>query len=318
VTTSGVHVTELAGLTGADVVTHVAAFLAALRAGKTIVETLTWLWDAVVGPLMPVLNAACAASADHRPRIWWCPTGPLTFLPLHAAGNHRTGDSVLDHFVSSYTPTLRLLIQARDRDLQATGDGRPLVVALPETPGQSPLPGADIEADAFISRFSDASQLRGARATVNAVKEALEEGARLAHFACHGTQDITNPSAGHLLLHDGPLNITQIAGLRLDSAELAYLSACETSTGSVQLSDEAITLTTAFRLAGYRHVIGTLWTISDIHAPDVARRVYQQLKESGTGGVSGTAAALDTAILSLRNTRRNNPWLWASYIHIGP
>lgn len=321
VTTGGVQVIPLTGLTGADVVTSMAAFMVNLREGETIAGTLAWLWDTVAGPLMPVLEAACAGpayagQAGPRPRIWWCPTGPLTFVPLHAAGRHdQAGGSVLDHFVSSYTPTLRLLIQARDPAPGRDGDGRPLVVALPHTPGQPALPGADIEADDFIRQFSPADELRRADATVEAVGRALGQSPPLAHFACHGTQDVTDPSSGHLLLHDGSLGITRIAGLRLDSAELAFLSACETVTGGIQLSDEVITLAAAFRLAGYRHVIGTLWTISDTHAPDIARQVYERLKVSGP---DGAAVALDVAIGGLRARRRTNPWLWASYIHIGP
>ena len=133
-------------------------------------------------------------------------------------------------------------------------------------------------------------------------------------------QDVTEPSVGHLLLHDGTTSITEIAGLRLDAAELAYLSACQTSTGGIQLSDESITLATAFRLAGYRHVIGTLWNISDLHAPNVARQVYQRLKNSETGGieVGGAAVALDHAVVALRERRPTQAWLWASYIHVGP
>jgi CHAT domain-containing protein len=242
-------------------------------------------------------------------------------VPLHAAGRHDgTGRSVLDQFTSSYTPTLRLLLHARADASPVSRGGPPLIVALPETPGQPPLPGAAVEADDFIRQFSSACQLRGADATVDAVRRLLRYSPLLAHFACHGTQDVIEPSAGRLLFHDGPLSITEIAALRLDAAELAYLSACQTSTGSIQLSDEAITLATAFRLAGYRHVIGTLWNISDRHAPNVARQVYQQLTHSETGGIQldGASAALDHAVVALRKRRPTEPWLWASYIHVGP
>jgi len=322
VTASGVQITRLPGLTGAGVVPRVAAFLAAVRQpgpGQAITPTLAWLWDTIAAPLLPVLTAACAGShagpAGQRPRIWWCPTGPLTFLPLHAAGRHdRAGESVLDHFICSYTPTLRLLRYARARAGVTGGTGKPLVVALPET-----LPNAAVEADFFAGLFHPASQLRGSGATVRAVRHALQQSPPLAHFACHGQQEITDPSAGCLWLHDGKLGITDIAGLRLEAAELAYLSACETSTGGIQLSDEAITLATAFALAGYRHVIGTLWSISDRHAPNVARHVYQCLKRPADGGmeVGGTGAALDSAVLALRE-KQTQPWLWASYVHLGP
>jgi tetratricopeptide (TPR) repeat protein len=325
VTTSGVHITPLTGLTGADVVAHVLSFMQALgrwpAEREVIAETLAWLWRTIATPLLPVLTGTCAVPAAQRPRIWWCPTGPMAFLPLHAAGHHDPpGDSVLDRFASSYTPTLRMLLRARAHADQTCGGSQPLVVAMPGTPGQAQLRGANVEADDFVNQFSDASQLRDADATVEAVELALRQSPRLAHFACHGIQDITDPSAGLLLLHDGPLRITEIARLRLDAAEFAYLSACQTSTGGIQLSDEAITLATAFRLAGYRHAIGTLWSISDACAPDIARQIYRQLKDPDTGGIdaSRVGVALDAAILDIRNLRRTEPWLWASYVHIGP
>ena len=65
-------------------------------------------------------------------------------------------------------------------------------------------------------------------------------------------------------------------------------------------------------------MIGALWSISDTDAPKVARQVYQQLKDSSADGISGTGPALDAAIRALRDMRRTDPWLWASYIHLGP
>jgi CHAT domain-containing protein len=103
--------------------------------------------------------------------------------------------------------------------------------------------------------------------------------------------------------------------MRLHAADLAFLSACETSRGGIELVDEAITVAAAFQLAGYRHVIGTLWSISDELAPDVARHVYQALTHDGTTGLDpgGTAAALDSAI----HANREAPLLdWAPYIHL--
>jgi len=212
----------------------VAGFLSALVRWPAdrgvIAETLAWLWDAIAIPLLPVLTAACAAADGPRPRVWWCPTGPLTFLPLHAAGHHDgSGDSILDRFISSYTPTLRLLLRTRTHVGPARENGRHLAVALPDTPGLSPIPNATVEADDFASRFGHVIQLRDSSATAAAVRQALEQSPPLAHFACHGTQDVTSPSAGYLRLHNGPLSIPEITGLRLDGAELAFLSACETS-----------------------------------------------------------------------------------------
>jgi tetratricopeptide (TPR) repeat protein len=331
VTADGARVVPLTGLTGADVVRHVADFLGALdslhresyaeskAAHNVIPATLSWLWESIAAPLLPSLLTACEPGVPGRPRVWWCPTGPLAFLPLHAAGVHDgSGDSVLDHVVSSYTLTLRQ--QQRSRDLPDRGTSRrtaPVVVALSETPGQRTLPKAGAEASIVTTRFPDAREFRDAEATADAVADAMKGAPWLAHFACHGTQDITDPSSGHLALHDGSLGITRLAGMRLEAAELAFLSACETSRGGVELVDEAITVAAAFQLAGYRHVIGTLWSIDDELAPAIANHVYQALTHDGTTDLdtSDTAAALDSAI---RANRKASPLLWAPYIHLGP
>jgi CHAT domain-containing protein len=337
VTADGVRATPLTGLTGADVVHHTAAFLGALdsmhqqmsigglkSAHDAITATLRWLWETIGAPLLPGLLAASALKlpgapepTESRPRVWWCPTGPLTFLPLHAAGVHDGGgNSVLDHVVSSYALTLRSLQRARERPRRDAGS-TPIVVALPETPGQRPLPNAGLEADVVAARFPHARQFRGSQAMTDTVTGALEGSPPLAHFACHGTQDVTDPSSGHLALYDGPLHIAPVARMRLEAAELAFLSACETSRGGIELVDEAITVAAAFQLAGYRHVVGTLWAIDDELAPAVADHVYRALTRGGDTdlNVGGTAAALDAAI---RVNRNKPPWLWAPYIHFGP
>jgi len=143
--------------------------------------------------------------------------------------------------------------------------------------------------------------------------------ARWAHFACHGSSDLTNPSASYLLLTDHrqrPLTVVDVARLRLDNAELAFLSACSTARPGGQLADEAIHLASAFQLAGYRQVIGTLWPIGDQDAVDLARDVYTALAGTGAGSVDA-AAALHTATRRLRNRWWDRPSVWASHIHSG-
>ena len=75
--------------------------------------------------------------------------------------------------------------------------------------------------------------------------------------------------------------MVDVARLRLDDAELAFLSACSTARPGCRLTDEAIHLASAFQLAGYRHVIGTLWPIGDQHAVDIADDIYTALTANG-------------------------------------
>ena len=253
-------------------------------AQRSALEVFAWLWDVIADPILQ-------DAGPHRPRrrlqaaaayLVVPELGLLTFLPLHAAGHYEdqdgeggiNGDSAMDHVVSSYTPTVRALLRARG---QSPGGGqRKLVVALPVHPPEPELPSAAVEAADLKKRFAEVTELQGPLATRENVRRGLADAA-WAHFACHAYTDEYNPSDSHLSLHDGPLTITDIRELALDGASFAFLSACSTASGGDLLPDEAIHVASALQLAGYTHVIGTLWPVLDTLAPRIARDVYQTL-----------------------------------------
>jgi CHAT domain-containing protein len=96
---------------------------------------------------------------------------------------------------------------------------------------------------------------------------------------------------------------------------LAFLSACSTARPDDRLADEAIHLASAFQLAGYRHVVGTLWPISDSHAVRLADDFYAELASAGSVAIA--ASALHTVTRRLRDRRHQTPSIWASHIHAG-
>lgn len=103
--------------------------------------TLAWLWDTIVEPVFMACGlSGPPPSGTAWPRVWWCPTGILTLLPLHAAGRHtEPGCSAMDRAVMSYAPTLRSLLEVRSSATESPG-GRMLLVAMPHTSGQTDLP----------------------------------------------------------------------------------------------------------------------------------------------------------------------------------
>ncbi|MFI7642312.1 CHAT domain-containing protein [Nonomuraea sp. NPDC049400] len=285
-------------------------------------DLLTRLWDTVAEPVLAGLGITGPPSGGAEwPRLWWCLTGPLSLLPLHAAGRHTaegTGATVLDRVVSSSTPTLRALLRARQQDADAGDtDARPLVVALPRTPGQRDLPAAEDERRDYLRLLPRAGSLTGASATSAAVLDSLARSPWV-HFACHGMQDVSAPSSGHLLLHDGALTVRDISRLRLKNAEFAFLSACDTSRGGSRLADEALSMANAMQLAGYRRVIATLWPVSDLLAAEVARSVYERMVTGGTLVPAASASALHHVIRELRDQLPGEPDLWATHVHTGP
>jgi hypothetical protein len=327
----------LPGLTPDAVQECVVAFLTAVDASsrpgahgraaeRYLTDTLRWLWDAIAGPVLRRLGInGPPAKGRPWPRLWWCVAGPLSLLPIHAAGHHDTRhtsapSTVLDRVVSSYTPTVRALAHAnRTRatgSVVAAGKERALMVAMPRTPGAGDLPGAQAETSVLRHRLGGRlTVLTGPQATHEAVLSALPH-VRWVHFACHAVADPDDPSASRLLLADHeqrPLTVTEVARLRLDDAEAAFLSACSTARPGRRLTDEAIHLASAFQLAGYRHVIGTLWPVNDAAAVAIADDIYACVV-SGTRDMAG---AVHMATRKLRNECPDTPWVWASHIHVG-
>jgi tetratricopeptide (TPR) repeat protein len=320
-----VAVVELPGLTPARVRALVAELLtvtdlqavSALDAQPRLVRLLGCLWDEAAGPVLDHLGITGRLGPEaDGPRIWWCPAGLLSFLPLHAAGHHDTRSddrprTVTDRVVSSYTPTLRVL--ERDGQAARRAPGRLLIVA----PGNAGTAGLGLASDEGRAPGRDApggiTVLAGPAATPAGVLSALPGHSRV-HFACHAASDLNDPSAGYLELHGRvPLAVSAITALHLSDAEFAFLGACSTYQGGATLADEALHLGGAFLLAGYRQVIATLWPIKDTRpAARVTRAVHEAV--SGPGG---PAAALHAATRRERDRAPDAPSLWAPYVHSG-
>jgi tetratricopeptide (TPR) repeat protein len=301
-------------------------FGARSAAQDEILEALAWLWDTTTGPVLDALgHAATPRGGDSWPRVWWCPVGILAFLPLHAAGHHAdraaadpalaaSPRTVFDRVISSYTTTLRGLAYARTH--HQTPPATPVVIAVPDAPGVRPLPGVPKEVEALRKVLPDSLVLPNP--THKEVLAALP-GHPVAHFACHGGADSTNPAASHLVLSDRHLTVTDISALRLTGG-LAYLSACDTTVTSPSLSDEAVHITGAFHLAGYQHVIGTLWPVNDgTTARKTTEDFYQYLTCDGTTlpDTSRSAHALHHAIRHIRDRYPRTPTCWAAHTHTG-
>jgi hypothetical protein len=124
------------------------------------------------------------------------------------------------------------------------------------------------------------------------------------HFACHAHADLATPSNNGLCLHDDTLPLPDIIRLHLADAELAYLSACSTAHGGTRLTDEALHLASAFQMAGYWHVIATLWPLSD-HAAATAAAAF--MTTFPTPAADHTATALHHITRDLRDKYLNRP-----------
>jgi CHAT domain-containing protein len=151
----------------------------------------------------------------------------------------------------------------------------------------------------------------------------------VAHFACHGSTDRTDPSNSGLLLQkqaeggaadQDRLTVRRISELSLASARIAYLSACSTAENEAAwLTDEVIHVVSGFQVAGFPHVVGCLWPSLDYICVDVASEFYRLLLlQRGNGGQGKeVAATVQKAVLSVREENRELPLYWAQFVHYG-
>ncbi|TDL18816.1 hypothetical protein BD410DRAFT_727920 [Rickenella mellea] len=283
------------------------------------------LWKSVVKPVLDRIQIIRTRPPTHEEcfRIQWCPTGPLAFLPIHAAGIYNADGtssiSLPDIAISSYTPSLTALLNTTQRITNETTPFKLLAVIQPDAPGAPRLPGTLEELKIIRKHVSDSSVhvLEGQRATIEEVSSGMEEFSWV-HLACHGVQDTSHPMESGLLLHDGRLHLSKIIQKRLTHAEFAFLSACQTATGDQSRPDEAIHLAAGMLLAGYRGVVATMWSIRDDDAPFVADNFYGRLLENGLPNRAKAAEALHFAVHELREKSGGCKFSsWVPFIYMG-
>ncbi|KAK8031899.1 hypothetical protein PG990_001633 [Apiospora arundinis] len=279
-------------------------------------DTLVWLWDTIISPVLTELGLAQAVADSEPPHIWWIPIGPLVRFPLHAAGNHFSDhpDTALDRVVSSYSSSIRAIIHGRQQRVASPTDQdeqKIALVAMENTPGVGRLDFAREEIDK-VRAFCESMRMKAIEPGLrkDEVLSALET-CWIFHFAGHGSTHPANPLQSQLLLDDwekDPLTVASLLETNLGSGSpfLAYLSAC--GTGQIktkELIDEGIHLTAAYQLAGFRHVIGTLWSVDDRLCVDMARMVYEVIQNEAllNNGMSDEAVSrgLHHAMRELRD-----------------
>ncbi|KAF6752318.1 TPR-like protein [Ephemerocybe angulata] len=303
--------------------------------GETVIQTvLRGLWEKIVQPIFQTLELVVEKSPETTlQRIWWCPTGPLSFLPIHAAGIYgKTGSkSVLDYVISSYIPTVTALTDrvknSQSIDKEATGL---FMTSQPKVDGASHIPGTTTEVRS-IYEVVTAGGVRAEKREGAAISAAecldIMEKYSIVHLACHGSQNAEDPLKSRFLFHDASLELGAIVQRSLKNADLAFLSACETSTGVDLLPDEAVHLAAGMLAAGYQRVVATMWSIGDRDAPAVAKDFYQYLLDhrelTSEAGLDGrfSAHALHHATKQLRLRLDDNSdqslLTWIPYVHFG-
>ncbi|KAF8992444.1 CHAT domain-containing protein [Cyathus striatus] len=260
-----------------------------VRAGRPVLEKVLidlWINQLRKLPMLP----------KGKLSVWWCLSGPLSFLPLHAAGIYGMGqkhECLMDIVISSYIPSLSAIMVARPTKEQFRPPSGILVVGNAHAPGLPAIPSVQSEAQEIQQICKEngvpMEAVLNESATPETVVYKMKDYSWI-HLACHASQDLEKPMRSAFHLHDGNLTLFQLLNEAIcPRAEFAFLSACQTAAESVHLASAMIS-------AGYRSVIATIWPIFDDDAPLVANDVYNSLVANGASPME----ALHDAVAAMR------------------
>ena len=273
----------------------------------------------------PVIDRLRELKVPEQSRVWWCPTSVFCSLPLHAMGpipsENKTKLYFSDVYISSYTPTLSALIEARAPSRWSTNNPSLLVVAQPD----ASLPGVRGEMAVIKKLLGESAHCLVSRnATAATVAEKLGSHP-LAHFACHGNLETGKPfDAAFKLFGEDRLTLLDIVRSRLPTAEFAFLSACHTAELTDEsAADEALHLTAAMQYCGFRSVVGTMWAMADTDGRDLVGNFYKTMFSSSDGDLERlphhkrSAKALRDAVRELRRKKGMTLERWVNFVHYG-
>lgn len=108
---------------------------------------------------------------------------------------------------------------------------------------------------------------------------------------------------------DGVLVAYEVRGLNLQNTELVVLSACQTGLGDIVSSEGVYGLQRAFRIAGAKFLIVSLWQVPDKHTQELMQHFYKnwaERQEPLRDAFANAQAAMQK--------KYPNPFLWAGFV----
>jgi CHAT domain-containing protein/tetratricopeptide (TPR) repeat protein len=140
------------------------------------------------------------------------------------------------------------------------------------------------------------------------------------HLATHGVTDMENPMLSRVAFTEQPdsvenemLYVEEIYVMQMNN-DLLVLSACQTNIGQLLQGEGVLSVARAFKTAGVKSIITSLWSIDDQTTSYLMVKFYDNLKQG-----MDKASALQKAKLDFvkEHPSEAHPFYWAALISIG-
>lgn len=199
-----------------------------------------------------------------RPRIWWCPLGLFSLLPLHAAGRYTPDAAAIstpDFLVSSYIPTISSLAANVPRSSDVDRDGgkvlqivQLMLPRLARLSGTVPVPMEQVRKSVPLGAllyFGDLHSVGDDRTSGGAPffeqTSSHTSLLRLTDRARHGRLQSSRPS-----------NIPSFEA-HAESMTVAYATIYDAAASTQNSASDFRSLAAVMQAAGYRSVVGAMW-----------------------------------------------------------
>lgn len=181
------------------------------------------------------------------------------------------------------------------------------------------LPWTEYEVNYIKKRVRDSKIVKGRKASETNLKDQRLNNYSVLHFATHGIYNYNDYRKSSIQLamdkkNDGMLTYEEIQNLNLSQVELVFLSACQTGVARPFKNLVIPSIQEAFRSAGAKSVISTLWLVDDEATSKFVEIFYDEYLLNALVPVA------------LRNTRLkfvelypefSHPYYWAAFSSIG-
>jgi CHAT domain-containing protein len=248
----------------------------------------------LVAPLQDLLDDAKA--------VMIVPQGPIIGLPFEALVQTGAAGFLVEHWVVSYAPNATMALDALSR---ASPTIKRITAIL------------DVDIDDFTQESKGIESVPGLQLSTLYSSDVLPDklgqslaGAESAHLLLHGEFDAIEPLLSTLTetsRRSPPLPATTLVSLPLKGMKLVVLSACESGTLQVRISNEIYGFPWALLAGGAENVVTSRWRVDG-----ASNGRWMQYFYTSIASGSSPAEAAAAAMREMRKENGSHPYFWAA------